>query len=77
MNNKINGGCVDCHTDISFMSSQAQRCRSCSLKHRTQKGAKAYHIRKLKSRKVVPVMLHINYLRELHINMEWEYLITD
>lgn len=69
-------GCIDCHTNISHLSSQAKRCRSCALKHRTRKGAKAYHIRKLKARKVVPTMLVINYLKELHINIEWEYLIT-
>jgi len=78
MSNKINdGGCIDCHTDITFLSSQAKRCRPCALKDRTRKGAKAYHIRKLKARKVIPVMLHINYLKELHINIQWEYLITD
>jgi len=70
MENKING-CLDCNTDISLLSSQAKRCRPCALKHRIKKSAKAYHIRKLKSRKIVPTMFFTNYLTQLHINIEW------
>jgi len=74
---KINGGCIDCHTDITLLSPIAKRCRPCALKIKVRQQIRAYHVRKLKATRAVPTMLYYKYLTALHINIDWEYLITD
>ncbi len=77
MLNKIDYGCIDCHTDISLLSPIAKRCYKCARKVKVKQQVRAYHVRKLKATKAVPTMLYYKYLTALHINIDWEYLITD